>query len=47
MGMGLRYGEPKWKASLQSLIDQNRTEITAILKDFGIPLLDEKGVLIP
>jgi mxaJ protein len=47
IGMGLRYGEPKWKATLQSLIDQNRTEITAILKDFGIPLLDEKGVLIP
>jgi len=47
MGMGLRYGEPKWKATLQSLVDQNRTEITAILKDFGIPLLDEKGVLIP
>ena len=47
MGMGLRYGEPKWKGSLQNLIDQNRVEITAILKDFGIPLLDDKGVLIP
>ena len=47
MGIGLRYGEPKWKSTLQSLIDQNRSDITAILKDFGIPLLDENGALIP
>ncbi|MDE3012120.1 MAG: quinoprotein dehydrogenase-associated putative ABC transporter substrate-binding protein [Pseudomonadota bacterium] len=47
MGMGLRYGEPKWKATLQKLIDENRGEIVAILKDYGIPLLDENGQLIP
>jgi len=47
IGMGLRYGEPKWKATLQGLIDQNRSEIVAILKDFGIPLLDDNGQLIP
>ena len=47
IGMGLRYGEPKWKATLQGLIDQNRNEIVAILKDFGIPLLDDNGQLIP
>lgn len=47
MGMGLRYGEPKWKATLQHFIDQKGPEITAILKDYGIPLLDDKGALIP
>ena len=47
MGMGLRYGEPKWKATLQNLIDSNRGEVLAILKDYGIPLLDDKGKLLP
>ena len=47
MGMGLRYGEPKWKATLQKLIDENRSEIVAVLKDYGIPLLDENGKLLP
>ncbi len=47
IGMGLRYGEPKWKATLQNLIDTNRSEIVAILKDYGIPLLDEQGKLQP
>ncbi len=47
IGMGLRYGEPKWKATLQRLIDSNHAELVAILKDYGIPLLDEKGNLLP
>ena len=47
IGMGLRYGEPKWKATLQKLIDENRSQIVAILKDYGIPLLDENGRLMP
>ena len=47
IGMGLRYGEPKWKATLQKLIDDNRSDIVAILKDFGVPLLDDNGRLLP
>jgi quinoprotein dehydrogenase-associated probable ABC transporter substrate-binding protein len=47
IGMGIRYGEPKWKATLQKLIDDNRGEMVAILKDFGIPLLDDNGKLMP
>lgn len=47
IGMGLRYGEPKWKATLQKLIDENRGEMVAILQDYGIPLLDENGKLMP
>jgi quinoprotein dehydrogenase-associated probable ABC transporter substrate-binding protein len=47
MGMGLRYGEPKWKATLQRLINENRSELVAILRDYGIPLLDETGKLMP
>jgi quinoprotein dehydrogenase-associated probable ABC transporter substrate-binding protein len=47
MGMGIRYGEPKWKSTLQRFIDQNGPALTKVLQDFGIPLLDEKGSLIP
>lgn len=47
IGMGLRYGEPKWKATLQKLIDENRGEILAILQGYGIPLLDDNGRLMP
>ena len=39
MSMGVRRGEPEWKAQIQGLIDDNRAEITAILKDYGVPLL--------
>ncbi len=43
MAMGVRYGEKDWKAQIERLIDEQRAEIMAILKDFGVPLLDEKG----
>lgn len=43
MAMGVRYGEPKWKAQIQKLIDENQAEIARILRDFGLPLVDDKG----
>jgi hypothetical protein len=39
--MGVRYGEPQWKAQVEALIDRHRPEIHAILREFGVPLLDE------
>jgi quinoprotein dehydrogenase-associated probable ABC transporter substrate-binding protein len=41
MAMGVRYGEPQWKAQVEALIDRHRPEIHAILREFGVPLLDE------
>lgn len=41
--MGVRHGEPQWKALVEKLIEQNRGEIAAILRDYNIPLLNEKG----
>ena len=41
MAMGVRYGEPAWKKQIEGLIDKNRPEILAILREFGVPLLDE------
>lgn len=41
MAMGVRYGEPKWKQQVEGLIAKHRTEITAILRDYGVPLVAE------
>jgi len=40
MAMGVRYGERAWKDQIEALIDKHRGEITAILRDYGVPLLD-------
>lgn len=42
MAMGVRYGEPEWKATIQGLIDRHRAEIDAILKDYAVPLLEPR-----
>jgi mxaJ protein len=41
MAMGVRYGEREWKQQIESLIDSKQAEIQAILKDYGVPLVDE------
>jgi mxaJ protein len=40
MAMGVRYGEREWKQQIESLIEKRQTEITAILRDFNVPLLE-------
>jgi quinoprotein dehydrogenase-associated probable ABC transporter substrate-binding protein len=41
--MGVRQGELVWKRKLNSLIRRNQEEIDAILRDYGVPLVDEYG----
>lgn len=41
MAMGVRYGEPDWKRQVEGLIDSQREAIQAILKEFGVPVVDE------
>jgi quinoprotein dehydrogenase-associated probable ABC transporter substrate-binding protein len=41
--MGLRRNEPEWKRVLNDFIAEHKTEIQAILLDYGVPLLDEQG----
>jgi quinoprotein dehydrogenase-associated probable ABC transporter substrate-binding protein len=41
--MGVRYNEPEWKREINSLIRRKQPEITRILLDYGVPLLDEQG----
>jgi quinoprotein dehydrogenase-associated probable ABC transporter substrate-binding protein len=46
IAMGVRYGEPKWKAQMEQLIERNRSQIVAILRSFGVPLIDDKAELV-
>jgi quinoprotein dehydrogenase-associated probable ABC transporter substrate-binding protein len=41
MAAGVRYGEREWKQQVEALIDAKQGEINAILKEFGVPLVDE------
>jgi quinoprotein dehydrogenase-associated probable ABC transporter substrate-binding protein len=45
--MGVRPNENDWKNEINRLIRANRDRITAILKDYGVPLLDAQGRPIP
>ncbi len=47
IAMGVRPNEIEWKREINRLIARNRAEITAILKDYGIPLLDAQGRPLP
>lgn len=39
--MGVRHSDQNWKRDLNKLISENQSEIQAILRSFGVPLLDE------
>ncbi len=43
IAMGVRYGEPEWKATVQKLIGENQAAITAILREYNVPLVNERG----
>jgi quinoprotein dehydrogenase-associated probable ABC transporter substrate-binding protein len=40
MAMGVRYGEREWKQKVEGLIDSQQPAIQAILKEYGVPLVD-------
>lgn len=40
MAMGVRYGEREWKQQIETLIENKRAEIDAILREYGVPLLE-------
>ena len=47
MAMGVRYGEREWKQQIEALIEAKRPEIQAILREYGVPLVDQSGAPIP
>jgi quinoprotein dehydrogenase-associated probable ABC transporter substrate-binding protein len=45
MAMGVRYGDREWKAVVEKLIADNHAAIEAILREYEVPLVDERGDL--
>jgi quinoprotein dehydrogenase-associated probable ABC transporter substrate-binding protein len=41
--MGVRRSDQNWKRALDKLISENQGEIQAILRSYGVPLLDENN----
>lgn len=46
IAMGVRANEPEWRRKINAVILKQQPQITAILRDYGVPLLDEEGKLI-
>jgi quinoprotein dehydrogenase-associated probable ABC transporter substrate-binding protein len=47
MAMGVRYGDREWKNTVEQLIADNRAAIAAILRQYDVPMIDERGEPIP
>ena len=43
IAMGVRAGEPEWRRRINQAIGKHKTEIAAVLADYGVPQLDEQG----
>jgi quinoprotein dehydrogenase-associated probable ABC transporter substrate-binding protein len=46
IAMGVRYGEREWKETVEKLIAENQAAITGILREYSVPLLNERGETI-
>jgi hypothetical protein len=44
--MGVRYGEREWKDTVEKLLADNRAAIMQILREYDVPLIDERGDLL-
>ena len=47
IAMGVRPADREWKATLDRLIAENQPKIDAILRDYGVPLVDSDGKVRP
>jgi len=47
IAMGVRFGEPEWKATVERLIAENKDAIEQILRNYNVPLLNADGALKP
>jgi quinoprotein dehydrogenase-associated probable ABC transporter substrate-binding protein len=45
IAMGVRNNEPEWRRRINAAIAKRHSDLTAILRDYGVPLLDEQGRL--
>jgi quinoprotein dehydrogenase-associated probable ABC transporter substrate-binding protein len=45
IAMGVRANEPEWRRRINAAILKRQGDMTAILRDYGVPLLNEQGEL--
>jgi len=43
VAMGVRANEPEWRRRVNQAIGKHKAEITAVLADYGMPMMDEQG----
>jgi quinoprotein dehydrogenase-associated probable ABC transporter substrate-binding protein len=43
IAMGVRANEPEWRRRINQVIERHQAEITQILVDYGVPMLDEQN----
>ncbi len=43
IAMGVRANEPEWRRRINQAIGKHKTEIAAVLADYGVPLMDDQG----
>ena len=43
VSMGVRQGEKAWRELVQQALDRSRGDISQLLLEYGIPMVDEKG----
>ena len=43
VAMGVRQGEKAWRALIQQATDKSRDDISQLLREYGIPLVNDKG----
>jgi mxaJ protein len=46
VSMGMRQGENAWRAMIQQALDGSRDQITKVLTDYNIPVVDDKGQVL-
>jgi quinoprotein dehydrogenase-associated probable ABC transporter substrate-binding protein len=47
VSMGVRQGEKPWLAMIQQALDDSREEIVRILREYHVPMVNDKGEAIP
>src|SRR5258708_22727753 len=45
IALAVRANQPDWRRQINAVIQKRQAEITAILRDYGVPLLDQPAPL--
>jgi quinoprotein dehydrogenase-associated probable ABC transporter substrate-binding protein len=45
VAMGMRRGEPGWLGRVQQALDESQGDITRILREYGVPLVNDDGTV--